>query len=77
MFNRHFRPEISDIKQARSVLYISLAMVAWMPSSGIVYNIDSLTITMILLRHFVAMMIPDRQDARDNSDIRMYIEITA
>jgi len=56
MFNRHFRPEISDIKQARSVLYISLAMVVWMPSWGIVYNIDSLTITMIPLRHFVAMI---------------------
>jgi len=55
MFNRHFRPEISDIKQARRALYISLAMVVWMPSSGVVYNTDSATNT-VLLRHFVAMI---------------------
>src|SRR5215210_1221331 len=42
------------LKQTRSVLYISLDMVVWMPPSGVAYNIDSITI--ILLRHFVAMI---------------------
>jgi len=61
MFNRHFRPEISDIKQARSVLYISLALLVWMPSYGVVYNTDS-TITTVLLRHFIAMIQTSMRD---------------
>ena len=43
------------LKQAKNVLYISLALVVWMPPSGVVYNTDSTTTT-VLLRHFVAMI---------------------
>src|SRR5215218_7584411 len=44
------------LKQARSVLYISLAPVVWMPSPGVVYNTESIATATVLLRHFVAMI---------------------
>jgi IS1 family transposase len=44
-----------------------------MPSSGVVYNTDSATTT-VLLRHFVAM-IETQACERYNSAIRMYIGI--
>jgi hypothetical protein len=46
------------LKQVRSAMYISLALVVWMLSSGVAYNTDSTTTTTtaVLLRHFVAMI---------------------
>src|SRR5919109_5418191 len=45
-------------KQARSVLYVSLVLVAWLTPSCIVYGTEVIT-HIVLLRHFITMLQTD------------------